>query len=656
SLSDPTDRSNQPRLQRVASADPLFDPIGAVDRVDTGAAPIVVTESARTGARRLSASARTALADLAGGGCRTAREAIIVGGTMAVPPQVGAELVQLGYEEVFRVAGDDRYDTAARIAVSLGTEAVPSGASCTDPVVGDGATSMGFYANAAIEFRPDAGSCHVLSRTVALAEGETGADALAAGWWTSYWQVPVLLVAGDGTLPPPTRAALRAMEVDTLVVLGGTGRIPERTVDEAKALASAVAGRFAGRDRYETSVRMAQVFGGWHATGDPGDAVGDRVCLAASSGTAGWPDALAAGPFCGRLAATARQSPSRAAPPVELTTAATEARAPAHQAVPVLLVPIGEEPTAAVADLLAGAFPPDGRWCTGGDASSCRIPGFAVAFGGRAVLDPDALATVSSLLAGDDDVHRSTSPRLDSDVFRTGLVLAPLYEPTGNGPEQVCFDEGALRDLRWLAAYTDAAHTKLRASTDLLGAALYLSSRSSPMCMGVDAIDTDLRLVGSAVDGNATPSVTARARTVRADLSGAVVTRVVDRTGDPGPSTVPGSATTWRFSTDAPGVTVLEGAQRWEADSAMLELVLIREDEPGRARFVGEALLQGADVRSLAVQVRGVAALVGGRWELAGRAEADDTGSGGFRGVVSPHDDAEDDRDSASWRLDLHGA
>ena len=52
SLSDPTDRSTEPFLQRSASADPLFEPIGGFARVDTQTAPIIVTRSARQGADR----------------------------------------------------------------------------------------------------------------------------------------------------------------------------------------------------------------------------------------------------------------------------------------------------------------------------------------------------------------------------------------------------------------------------------------------------------------------------------------------------------------------------------------------------------------------------------------------------------------------------
>ena len=103
-LSDPTGSSSEPFLERVAAADPLFDPIGGFARVDTDSAPILVTRSARQGANALTAATRLAAQDLRSGGCASARQAIIVGGPAAVPDSVAVELVSIGYDEVFRVA------------------------------------------------------------------------------------------------------------------------------------------------------------------------------------------------------------------------------------------------------------------------------------------------------------------------------------------------------------------------------------------------------------------------------------------------------------------------------------------------------------------------------------------------------------------------
>ena len=155
SLSDPTGKSTEPRLRRTASADPLFDPVGSYDRVDTYSAPIILTPSSRSGAKRLAISAKVALKDLRDGGCGSARNVIIVGGIKAVPIGVESEILSLGYSSVFRVAGRDRYESAAIVAEALGTAPTPAGLSgCTDSVSLDGAT-MSFYANSVVEFRED---------------------------------------------------------------------------------------------------------------------------------------------------------------------------------------------------------------------------------------------------------------------------------------------------------------------------------------------------------------------------------------------------------------------------------------------------------------------------------------------------------------------
>ena len=181
------------------------------------------------------------------GGCTLARQAIIVGGTSAVPAGVDDELVALGYDEVFRVSGAEplrhcRSDRRrARHRQLRGRPSTP----CTDPVVDDGDARMGFYGNAAVELRNSATTCRVLGRTVVLAEGLTGADALAAGWWTSFWQVPVLLHDGSNTLPAATASALSTLGIDNVIVLGGPARIPGSVLDEVRRLTGADTTRIA---------------------------------------------------------------------------------------------------------------------------------------------------------------------------------------------------------------------------------------------------------------------------------------------------------------------------------------------------------------------------------------------------------------------------
>ena len=457
-LPDPTGRSSEPLLRRVAAADPLFDPPGGFARVDTFAAPILLTPSARSGARSMALATRLAAQDLRSGGCKAARQAIIVGGPDAVPVPVEAELLSIGYSEVFRVSGDTRYATAAAVAAALGTAGVPASAAGCDAVAdaGGGVPAMSFWANSVVEWRPSPSECRLLGRTVVLADGIDGVDALAAGWWTGFWQVPVLLHDGSKSLPLASAAELSLLGVDHIIVLGGEQRIPQQIVDQAARYARATAIRVSGPDRFATSVEMAKQFGGWWPTA-PGGFGGRQVCLAASAvgeaSVRSWPDALVAGTWCGTATASMPQAPERTLAPVTIETPArtasydasagglplavgASARAPSNsassaalsatgaalaagQAVPLLLVPAGADRLpVSVRDLLDDAFAVpaacaalvgDGAAGTLGDASAyasalatgaCPQPGFAVAFGGPSVLHPGVVGEVSALLSG----------------------------------------------------------------------------------------------------------------------------------------------------------------------------------------------------------------------------------------------------------------
>lgn len=651
-LSDPTNRSDQPRMIRVAAADPFFDPVGEVDRVDTFAAPIIVTTSARAGARSLASPAWAAAAELRGGGCTTAREAIIVGGNAAVPVEVEGQLVQLGYEEVFRVAGADRYDTAARIAAALGTEPAPAGADCADERTDDGDAAMGFYGNAVIEYRPDAASCQLQGRAVALADGRVGADALAAGWWTSYWQVPVLLVDGEGNLPAATRAALQSLAIDTIVVLGGTARIPEGVVEEAGRLATAVVGRFAGSDRYETSVVGARAFGGWHATGDAEDFSGDRVCVAASSGTsAGWPDALAAGPFCGRLAAnTERRAPDRVLEPVETDSIPLAPPPAAHDAAPVLLVPTGEAPTSSVTSLLGAVFPGGDEWCRSGTTLGCSAPGFAVGFGGAAVLTDGALASVSAALSGGDAAQRGAEPTLE-DPFRTALDLSPVFvHGNASGAARACADRDAISGARWLAVYADPALRTFHGSLDLTDTSTYADLESRPTCVGLGDDPASTVLGVSAAGRRSAAHVLGSPPAKQLSLSGPMVhPEAVSAEGSAGTTSEPGEGSAWHFrDRPRPPLRVEDGDRSFDVRTAVADVSL--SHGAVRTTFTAALRLEGGDIE-LVGEATGEAIFDGVRWELAGRFRLLE-GEGGFRATLDTAHTAANEDDRLTWRID----
>jgi hypothetical protein len=684
SLSDPTGKSSEPFLARSAAADPLFDPIGGFSRVDTDDAPIIVTNSTRQGATALGAPAKIAARDLRSGGCTLARQAIIVGGPAAVPAGVDAELVSLGYDEVFRVAGTNRYATASAILDALGAGPfVAPTTACTDPATNDGNARMGFYANAAIELRDSASSCRVLGRTVVLAEGVTGADALAAGWWTSFWQVPVLLHDGSNRLPGQTDDALITREIDHVVVLGGTARIPETVVDQVRQRTGAEIVRIAGDDRYATSVQMAQRLGGWWPTGRADDFSGSLACIAASSGEGaagqGWPDALAAGPWCAAAnnAAGGRGAPDRALGPLTGAQPATTGRVAArHDAVPVLLVPAGAPAaTSVVTDLLTAAFARTSTFCTSAAApSGCVTPGFVVVAGGATVVPSSAVAALSSTVAGGAPSTGATSPPALDRAFTTQLDLAPVYATTPTAPTHVCVARDGYVDSRWLSVVAGAVAPFVRAEADVMLTGRYVRDADgvvrspgagSPACVSFDAAAaTEVRVNGVGIAGRAGADTRlATAAADRLSLSVAIT--------DTGPDSASGTATanntsgggttTQTYITVAPAASVVVGAATTPLTSASITVTLTRGTDQGATtgvdRFSAAITLTGAN-GTIEATATGEAIFTDGAWKLRGRVVVAGgsaqvaASTGGFVADLTPGATNSPATDTISWRLD----
>lgn len=147
--------------------------------------------------------------------------------------------------DIVRIAGSDRYSTAAAVADR-------------------------FWES---------------SKTVFLAVGAEFPDALAGGSAAAGVGAPMLLTRKDG-LPPATAAQLVALDPDRVVVLGGTTAIADGVV---RAVVAAVPGvlveRVSGSDRYATSLEVVRKF--WPT--------GSNQAFVAT-GTA-FPDALSAVPL-----------------------------------------------------------------------------------------------------------------------------------------------------------------------------------------------------------------------------------------------------------------------------------------------------------------------------------------------------------------------
>lgn len=164
----------------------------------------------------------------------------VVGGPAAVSDDVVAQLQRHAAWGVHRLAGDDRYATAAAVATS--------------------------------EFTGQ-------SHEVFIASGEGYADALSAGAAAAHDGAPLLLTTG-GALPDATLAALQALDPRRITVVGGGSVVSSDVTDALEQQHPGEVTRIAGGDRYETAARVAEAV----------DKTGDEVVLASGED---FPDALA---------------------------------------------------------------------------------------------------------------------------------------------------------------------------------------------------------------------------------------------------------------------------------------------------------------------------------------------------------------------------
>lgn len=164
---------------------------------------------------------------------------VVLGGTAAVSEAVVDELAGLA-DEVVRIAGADRFATAAALARTL----------------------------------PEADVVHVAS-------GRAFPDALSLGPVAARAGSPVLLVERDA-VPDATAAELRRRAPDEVVVAGGPAAVSDDVLDALADLTGARVRRVAGVDRWATSAALAEEL----------DASTTGALV--TSGL-GFPDALAAG-------------------------------------------------------------------------------------------------------------------------------------------------------------------------------------------------------------------------------------------------------------------------------------------------------------------------------------------------------------------------
>jgi putative cell wall-binding protein len=145
-----------------------------------------------------------------------AARAILLGGRQAVSQQVADQLEKMGLE-VERIAGENRYDTASRIARRV----APLGA-----------------------------------EQAVVVNGNAFADALSIGAYAAQEQWPILLTA-PRQLTAETKSALEALGTQQVTVIGGSQVISSQVVNDLSTMGIKVE-RIAGANRYETSVKVAE--------------------------------------------------------------------------------------------------------------------------------------------------------------------------------------------------------------------------------------------------------------------------------------------------------------------------------------------------------------------------------------------------------------
>ncbi|MBC2727058.1 InlB B-repeat-containing protein [Desulfosporosinus sp.] len=167
----------------------------------------------------------------------------ILGGTAVVSSAMEAKVTILGFKNITRIAGEDRYETAIKIADQL---VVKTGA----PLV--------------------------------LVNGESYPDALSISSRAGIMQSPILLIQKDG-ISEEVKAKIVELQPSKVYIIGLEGvisSVAEREVAQITSLAQESIVRIGGTDRYETSLAVAQYF----------NSEGQTICVATGSN---FPDALA---------------------------------------------------------------------------------------------------------------------------------------------------------------------------------------------------------------------------------------------------------------------------------------------------------------------------------------------------------------------------
>lgn len=238
-----------PKSAIVATGENYPDALAASTLAGASApTPIVLTQTST-----YTSDAKAALAALKGKGVTAVT---VVGGTSAVTQSVSDAIAADGFT-VTRVAGVDRYATAAAIATAANSKSPMS-------------TVAGV-------------------KTALVATGLNFPDALAGGPAAYAYKMPLLLV--NDTVPQATKDALTSLGIKKVEILGGTAAVSDAVKTQLDAATGGTSARLAGTNRFGTAA----------AVGDfeiSSLAFGATAAVLATGNN--FPDALASGPLGGQ--------------------------------------------------------------------------------------------------------------------------------------------------------------------------------------------------------------------------------------------------------------------------------------------------------------------------------------------------------------------
>lgn len=167
-----------------------------------------------------------------------AKEVFILGSEEAFSNQVTSDLInqcKIDKTKIFRIGGEDRYQTASLIAQYGKITPSVRGWSISPSIGSEAATELA---------------------TAFVVTGENYPDALAVSYISAFKGFPILLVDMNN-IYPSTQEALKNLAIKKVVIIGGADIIPDSIANWFTTHGYS-AERIAGEDRYETARKIAE--------------------------------------------------------------------------------------------------------------------------------------------------------------------------------------------------------------------------------------------------------------------------------------------------------------------------------------------------------------------------------------------------------------